>query len=187
MSKNSQHLGFTLTELLVAMVILVLIVGAIYSGYVLSQKAYREGEMAAEINQNGRVILERMVREIRQTKEIVTSLSATSTDATSTIEFEDGHIVERYHYIHYFKEDNNVKREVKRYYFSGDPATYVVWNATPPPGEEKLATTTKEAKIIGEYVTDLGFWGGSVINIFINLKKADKEIDLETKVFGRNL
>jgi len=178
--------GFTLVETLVTTIILTLVIGAVYGAYTLSQRAYREGEAAAELNQNGRVILERMVREIRQAREMVTDLPATRTEATSTIEFEDGHIIERYFYIRYFKEESNVKREIKRYYFSGDPTTYIAWDATPPAGQQKLATTTEEA-LIGEHVSDLKIWELEGINIFLTLEKEEKSIEFGTKVFGRNL
>lgn len=183
---KSHSSGFTLTELLITIVILTIVISAIFSAYSLSQRAYREGEKAAELTQNGRVILERMVREIRQAREIVTNLPATSTEATSSLEFEDGHIEERYYYIHYFKEENDAKREVRRYYFSGSPGTYVAWDALPPEGEEKLTTTT-QVEIIGEFVGDLKFWGPRLINISLTLEKEGKSIDFYTKVFGRNL
>lgn len=178
--------GFTLTELLITIAILVLVIGAVYSGYLLSRQAFQKGENAAEILQNGRVILERMTREIRQAREIVTELGLTIDEATSTIEFEDGHIGERYYYIRYFKEGSNVKKEIKRYYFSGDPGTYVAWNATPPEGQELLTTTTSIGTI-GEYATDLKIWGPRVVNISIFLEKGDQKINLPAKIFGRNL
>lgn len=188
-----QNQGFTLTELLVTIAILVIVTGAVYLGYNLSQKAYREGAKAAEITQNGRVIIERMNREIRQTKKIVTELSASSTDATSEIEFEDGHDTSYVHYIHYFRDeaDLTVKREVIAYYFSpsGDPnstSTYAIWDALPPLGETLATTTLEDPKIIGEYVTDLKFWGSKVINIALTLNKKGKTLNLETKIFSRN-
>lgn len=84
--------GFTLTEMVVAITIFVLILVTVYSSYTLSHRAYREGERAAEITQNGRVILERVVREIRQAKAIAMELSEERAGATSTIIFQDGHL-----------------------------------------------------------------------------------------------
>ena len=186
--------GFTLTELLVTIAILIIVTGAVYLTYNLSQKAYRESEMAAEIVQNGRVVLERMVREIRQAKEIVTELSDEKTGAVNLIEFQDGHDFSCVRYIHYFRGDfqNTVNREEIAYYFSisgdsDDPNTYVVWDALPPPGEVLATTTLKGPEAIGEYVADLGFWGSKNINIFLILEKKDKTVNLETGVFGRNL
>lgn len=90
MLSNSK--AFTLSELLVTITILSLVIGVVYSAYFLSQRAYREGEVAAEITQNGRVILERMVREIRQAKAIAIELSEERAGAISEIIFQDGHL-----------------------------------------------------------------------------------------------
>lgn len=179
--------GFTLTEVVIALALFVLISVVLYSIYTLHQKAYTTGEARAEILQNGRVILERMTREIRQAKNIVTELSDDETGATSTILFQDGHDISTIQYIHYFKEGFNIKREKIAYYFSGDSTTYVVWNANPPQGQEKIATTTEASQIIGEYVASLKIWGLPLINISINLEKGGQIVDLKTKILGRNL
>ena len=179
--------GFTLAELLIVISVLVLITGSIYPAYSLSQQAYREAEISVEMEQNGRVILERLSRELRQTKGIITELPDDESGATSTIIFQDGHDITSIRYIHFFKDGTNIKREVIAYYFSGDLATYVLWNAISPPGQERLTTTTEEAKVIGEYVNSLKFWSSPVINIFITLEKNNKSINLRTKILGRNL
>ncbi len=184
--KNSSK-GFTLAELLVIVFILILIIRVVYSSYLLSRKSFLEGEKMAETTQNGRVILERMVREVRQAREIVTELSETESGATSTIEFEDGHIPDFYYYIRYFKEGNEVKREVINYYFSGDPSTFVPWDASPPGGQTLETITYETARIIGEHVSDLGFWGSETVCIDLTLEKGGKILNLETNVFGRNL
>jgi type II secretory pathway pseudopilin PulG len=178
-----QKNGFTLPELLVAVFFLILVVGAIYAAYFLSQKAVREGEKSAELNQNGRVVLERMVREIRQAREIVTELPT-----TNTIKFEDGHIPERYHYIHYYKEDSDIKKEIIGYYFSGDVSeTLVPWSAIPPPGQTLATTTLQESRTIGEHVTNLSFSGLRLINIFLTLENKNKSLLLSTQVLSRNI
>lgn len=184
--KNSSK-GFTLAEFLVIIFILTLIIRIVYSGYLLSRKSYLEGEKMAETTQNGRVILERIIREVRQAREIVTELSETKSEATNTIEFEDGHISGSYYYIRYFKEEDEIKREVINYYFSGDPSTFVPWDANPPGGQTLGTTTHETVKIIGEHVSDLGFWGSEIIYIDLALEKGGKILNLETKVFGRNL
>ena len=158
--------------------------------YLTGDKFYREGEVRAELLQNGRIILERMVREIRQANEIVTNLYDDETTATSTIIFEDGHSTTAYHYIHYFmatssEESNLVKREIIGYYISGDPEqTLVPWT----PGAENLVTITLEGPYtIGEYVNNLKVWGIKVINVSMTLEKGNKSINFRTKIFGRNL
>jgi prepilin-type N-terminal cleavage/methylation domain-containing protein len=182
MKKNRWNPGFTLTEILVAVAVFSFITMTIYSVYQLSQKAFRETEKVAEITQNGRVVLERMIREIRQTKVIITELPS-----DDSITFEDGHISEPYHYIHYYREDADVKREVIGYYFSGDPEILVSWDAVPPEGQTLETKTIEEPRTIGEYATSLSFSGLRVISISISLEKQDKSVALQSQVFGRNL
>jgi len=91
MKKKHQNFGFSLTEMIIVITIFILIVLSVYSVYFLSQRGYLEGENLAEITQNGRVILERMDREIRQAKEIVTDLPGDETGSPSEIIFQDGH------------------------------------------------------------------------------------------------
>lgn len=186
--------GFTLTELLTTIAIFIIILGAVYSTYHLSQKTYQESEIAAELIQNGRVISEMMLREIRQAKGVVTELSDERGGATDEIEFQNGHDITYITYIHYFKDDiqKMVKREEIAYYFSisGDPAdpeTYVLWNSLPPEGETLATTTLDGPDTIGEFVGNLELWGSKNINISLTLEKKEKTIQLETKVFGRNL
>lgn len=165
-----------------------LISGAVYTSFTLSQKAYKESENSAEITQNGRVILERMNREIRQAKEIVGNFPEDEASAEDEITFEDGHVSESYHYIHYFKSVDTIKKEVIGYYFSGDAGqTLVPWNTTPPAGQTLLSKTLEEARTTGEWVSDLKIWGSKIINIALSLKKQDKSLHLEIKILGRNL
>lgn len=191
---TKQKSGFTLVELLITIAIFILIVVVIFNIQLLSQKFYQQGETRAELLQNGRVILERMTREIRQAKEIVTELSDDETGATGTIEFQDGHDISFIHYLRYFRDDiaETIKREEVAYYFSisGDAAstsTYQAWDAEPPEGEILKTVSLENHQIIGEYVADLKIWGLEVINISMTLEKQDQTIELRTKIFGRNL
>lgn len=263
--------SFTLAEVIIVIAIFCLLITSIYSIYLLNQKAYFAGESAAEIIQNGRVILERMIREIRQAKKIISIIPEEKADALDEIEFQDGHdlfashfgnsqggdfssiilsssaentdnyykdlyvriisgtgigqakkiyeytgynktaVIEGfwdtvpdvssvykidsfYYYIRYYKDnEKRILRELYTYCFSqdglacADPETYVANNSAPPPGQSLLKIQLEEPKIIGEYVDGLDIWGFGLINIFIELGKNGKEIDLETKIFGRNL
>lgn len=178
--------GFTLSEILVITFLFLLIMRAVYSIYLLSNSSYRAGENMAEINQNGRVILERISREVRQAREIVGEFPDLEVNATDSIKFEDGHVSESYHYIHYFKDGNEVRREVVGYYFSGDVDNLIPWNSIPPVGQTLEIKFLENQKAIGEYVTDLGFWGSELINIKLTLEKKDKILELKTKIVGRN-
>lgn len=87
-----KYQGFTLTEAIISVAIFSLVVLVVYSSYSLSRQSYLEGENVAEVTQNGRVILERLSREIRQAKEIVTELPQDRTDPPDEIKFQDGHL-----------------------------------------------------------------------------------------------
>lgn len=271
MKKEYQNFGFTLSEMLIVVTIFILVIVAVYSVYALSQRSYLNGEEVAEITQNGRVILERVSREIRQAKEIITELPEERMDAPSEIKFQDGHISlvseentaqggsistvtlasgasdeddyykdmfvkiiggtgagqirkiykyygatkvaeiegswdtnpvngstykidSSFYYVHYYQDESNyIWREISTYCFSEDlvtcvePETYVLWNAVPPISQTLLEITLEDPRIIGEYVTNLEFWGSRIINISLTLEKKNKSIELETKIFGRNL
>lgn len=188
LGRKADNKGFALTELLVTTVILVLISAAIYASFTISQRAYRESEFSAEVTQNGRVIMERMTRDIRQARNIVGNLPEEESSAAEEIIFEDGHVLEQYQYVRYFKINDIIKREVSGYYFSGDPTeTLVPYNAFPPSGQSLLTKTIEQAKTIGECVSILKIWKSNGINIDLGLAKNNKNIYLETKISGRNL
>ena len=195
--------GFTLTEIVVVIAILVLITVVVYSVQVMSQRAYREGEISLEITQNGRIILERVSRELRQAKDMVTELPQIPDNPgnppLSEIEFEDGHtpspyedLGSEYYYIRYYVSDDStdLKRQYRVYCFDDCSVcdSYFRWDDSRlvDSVEENTHPCDLEEVIIGEYVTDLKFWGSNLINIFITLSKDGKKIDLETKIFGRN-
>ena len=181
--------GFTLVEILIVIIVFILIVVVVYASQALSQRAYREGEISAELNQNARVILERMTREVRQSREVVTALPLSMGDGFNYIEFEDGHRAERYYYIRYFYEDGEIKREIKAYYFVGQEGIFVPWNALPPPGVSMAETIIEEAQTVGEFVNELKLWAPEtrMINVFITLEKSGTQASLSTIIFGRNL
>lgn len=91
-AKKNRNFGFTLTETIVAVAIFSLIIITVYSTYALSRRSYLEGENLVEIIQNGRVVLERMSREIRQARKIVSGLPAERVNPPSEIKFQDGNI-----------------------------------------------------------------------------------------------
>ncbi len=62
-SKNSR--GVTLIELLIALVISAILVAGIYRTFVHQQKSYATQEQVADMQQNVRVAINRMIREIR--------------------------------------------------------------------------------------------------------------------------
>lgn len=270
-NKKTYKYGFTLTESLVVLSVFVIVVVAVFSAYNFSQTGYLEGENLSELTQNGRVVLERLTRELRQARVIVPPFPEDEDMATSTILFQDGHVNEiystgtpasvgtttitldpksststdfykdtyleiisgwgnddnkirkiisydgphqkavldrewskpkpsttstyeidsYYYYDHYFTSStgnglNGVYREVIVYYFPSDPNTYLPWNATSN-SETLTSKRLEQPRLIGEFIKQLKFWGTRLINIDILLKKNKNEVNLKTKVFGRNL
>lgn len=96
MRKRKKNIAFTATETVVAIAVATGIMLSIYSLYLLHQRAYRKGEEAGEVIQNGRIVLERLSRELRQAKEIVTILPDTrdseELSPPNNIKFQDGHV-----------------------------------------------------------------------------------------------
>lgn len=181
--------GSSLIEVMVAISISVILFLIVTSIYRISQDAYRKSDTRAEIMQNGRVILDRMIRELRQTQEIVTTLPPDTSDPPnlpSEIMFQNGHDVTEIVYIRYYLSGTNFNRQIIHYYFSVDPASYVHWydidvNSNPPTME------IVEDKIIGEFVYDIEFWGDSLININVYLLKLGESVTINTSIYGRNL
>ena len=191
MIKFNNQKGFTLIEIIIVLNIALIIFGLITAIYLLSQKSYWETDNRAEIIQNGRVILDRMIREIRQTPDIVTNLPENNNEPLllpSEIKFQDGHNTNQIRYIHYFLDGTDLKRQLIVYYFPSDPEYYVHYYDTDkePPHEPPIEQIIEE-KIIGEYVDDIEFWGNKLININLYLYKDGQSAIINTAVYGRNL
>jgi type II secretory pathway pseudopilin PulG len=259
--------AFTLVEVIVSLSILMLIGGAIYSTFSLNQYVFQRGQDRGEVVQNGRVVIERLSRELRQSKEIITPLPDASDNPdfppAQEISFHDGHLTtiteeqtvqsatsnsvtlyqgasavddyykgtfikiisgpgqdefkkiiaydgilkkaiikgewenlpdassvykidSNYYYIRYYVENSNLKRQVRIYYFSGNPNIFVPWNAEPPVDETRQSLVIEE-DIIGQFLNSVKFWGSSLVNILIELKDANNLIKISTKIFCRNL
>lgn len=81
--------GYTLAELMVAMAVLGLLLAGIFLTLQEGQSAYQYGAGRAEVQQNARVALDRMLRELRTASTIITAtatdLKFTYLDGTSTL------------------------------------------------------------------------------------------------------
>lgn len=185
MFQKKKNLGFTLAEMLVSIVIILLVILMITSIFTLSQRTMRQANNKAELIQNSRVSLDLMSREIRQAKKIITALPATNLNAPNEITFEDGHDVSDINYINYSLQGNQIYRRVYVYYFDTDPDVYVHYDdvdAFGPPENMII-----DEKIIGEYFNDLIFYGNGNINIEMIMEKNNTEIFLKSVVNPRNI
>jgi prepilin-type N-terminal cleavage/methylation domain-containing protein len=86
---RNEH-GYTLAELMVAMAVMALLLAGIFLTLREGQSAYQYGAGRAEVQQNGRVALDRMLRELRTASTITT---ATATDLKFTYLDETGTLI----------------------------------------------------------------------------------------------
>jgi len=202
MKKKIQK-GFTLVEILVFITIFLLVSIGIFNIFSFSQIFYSEKTVQSELLQNGRVILERITREIRQGEGIVTQLPQAPDNPENQprleIEFQDGHtpspyayLASDYYYIRYYfsSSTKELYRQYIVYCFNPceDCNAYFRWDDTKVEGVDTVLThaCVLEEKIIGEYVKELNFWGSGLINVSLTLNNKAQELIFQTKIFGRN-
>jgi prepilin-type N-terminal cleavage/methylation domain-containing protein len=73
----SNNNGFTLIELLTVCTILSVVVASMFMFYFSGMKLWAVGNQKVELQQHGRIAMNRMTRELRQAKEIIASDSNT--------------------------------------------------------------------------------------------------------------
>src|SRR5215217_6325907 len=61
--------GFSLVELLIAMMVFTIIMGSVITLVVKSQRIFSTEQNAAEMNQSGRLLIDFLTRDIQQSKE----------------------------------------------------------------------------------------------------------------------
>lgn len=177
--------GFTLLETVISIGLFVMAVLLVTSMYTIIQRAYKTGSDKAEVTQNARVSLDRMSREIRQAVHYVGTLPNSTSTATSTLEFQDGHDQSTVNYIKYYLSGNNLVREFKYYYFDATPSVHVRWYDLS--GSTKPTATTTSSVIMGEYFESLGFYGTSTgVNVEMSIKKNNSTYNIETLLYTRN-
>jgi len=179
--------GFSLSEVVITLNITIVVFILLISVYILSQRAFRESYDRYELVQNARVFIDRLSRELRQSKEITTVLPENCDGgAPSEIMFQEGGM-EEIRYIKYYVSGINLKRKILAYYFSYAPGTYVYWNSydsfSQPPIEIVFEDT-----LIGEYVNSLAYYGvDNIVNVDANFSKNNKNVYTHTIIAGRNL
>lgn len=185
---NKNNKGFTLAELLVAVIIALLTLIIISTIFSLNQKVSRKSNIKAELTQNARIVIDIMAREIRQANKIVTVLPPNNSDPaliTHELQFEDGHTDTHIQYIKYYLEGDKFKRQIIVYYFEYDPSTYVYWDDFDPfgsPVQEVL-----EEKIIGEFFSTIDFYGEDKINVDLTLQKQSEQVQIKSIIHPRNI
>lgn len=188
--------GFTLIEVLVAMSLSMILFGALYGVYITSYQSYRKNVARAEINQNGRISLERISRDLRQTPSIVTSLPPTDTDdlnpPATNIKFQDGHDTSRIQYIEYTLQGTELHRALTHYCFSASPescatTSWVAWNAVDALGFAPNSSTDEDV-VKADKIESLKFFGSPTVTV--DLATTDNRgasSNLKTEVYCRNI
>lgn len=187
MTRNKK--GFTLVEIIISLSISALIFILLSQVYLLAQNTYLQTDSRAEISQNGRVILDRMIREIRQTPDIITEIPATATEPIfSEIMFQDGHNTDQIKYIRYFLDGSKIMRQSIVYFFPSQSLYYVhSYDTDKNPPHNPPASLVLDERIVGEHVSDIEFYGKQPLNINLFLEKGDQTSIISTAVYGRNL
>jgi prepilin-type N-terminal cleavage/methylation domain-containing protein len=189
MSKNRR--AFTLVELMVALLISSILISVTASIYVLIRKSIALDQNRSDIGQNARISMDRITRDLRQTREVVTVLPTSPTDLSVTqpgqILFEDGHPAttdsDYLTYRNYYLTPSGVLNlDIDYYYVSPDTTTRVHWttpNAT-------LAVISTVA--IAEHVGSLSFYNnaGAIKVVVTTTDGTSQNYTLKTTVVKRN-
>jgi hypothetical protein len=184
--------SFSLAELLIAITITILITEAAYFAGNVGRQTFNQTSEKIEINQNARVLLDRMSREIRQATEIATDLPPVSNDPenppSTEIMFEDGHVATN-RYISYKLENGQAKRSITAYYFGPslpDPSEWVLRNARDENGNPPSSALITD-EVVADKIISCQIWGESLINIHIIAGVDNQQEEFTTTVFARNL
>lgn len=175
---------------MIALAIGIILVTLLLSIYNLAISSLRSTENRSELTQNARVIIERINRDVRQTRDVATILPATADDAQNPppneIEVRDGHNINLIQYIKYYLIGANLYRQVRRYYFVSAPAIYVTYDAEDEFGNPPELLIAEDEQV-GEYVSDLKFYGLDLITVDLTLQKSNTTNTTRSVIYGRNL
>jgi len=181
--------GFTIIELLVAMIISGILVGIATQTYTLFRKSMNLDQSRAEIAQNGRLVTDRLSRELRQTPDVVTIFPASPNDNSvpqpGEIEFQDGNANDLT-YRRYYVVNGTLKLDIKQYTFTYAPNQRVLWNAVGNNGEAPTATVLSTQDVADD-MQSMVFYGDNLLEMIISTGDSyNQTFSLETTVLGRN-
>lgn len=187
---RANNLGFTLFEVLIAITVGVVLLGTVLSIYSLSLRSLSNSENRSELTQNSRVIVERLTRDLRQTRQIATPLpeqaGGESPAPPKELELQDGHVSEKIRYIRYYVTGTDLKRQIKEYYFPSEPDILVTFNSVDDFGNPAQSRILEDL-LVGQYVSDLKFYGNNPVTVELFLQKNSVSHVTRTALYGRNL
>lgn len=176
--------GYSIIEVLVAIVIGVLVIEAAYLFFPLGSRIAREGETLNVLAQTARIVLNRIERDIRQTPNLITDLPASQSEDTNSIFLIDGYPEDDDtdpHYISYEYQDNKIYRKEIHYTDPNNPTIVVSYDF--PDAVEVVETN----EAIGEDIEFIKIWEGqNLVKIDIKLKRLQDDIRFLSSVYPRN-
>jgi len=185
--KNTK--GFTLFEVLISITIGVTLLILLLSIYSLSMKSLSSGQKKAELTQDSRIVMERITRDIRETRHIATTLPQEKDDPQnpppSEIEIQDGHIG-TLQYIKYYLSDTNLRRQIIQYYFETEPEILVPYDAEDDFGNAPEVNIISD-NLVGKFIENINYFGSNPIHIEITLKIGEITHTTRSDIYGRNL
>ncbi len=186
---TSKHRAFTLVELLVAILVSGILISVTTSTYLLFRRSIAQDQGRAELNQNARISLERMSRELRQARSIVTLFPTSPADTSVTqpheIEFEDGHPepgeADYLTYRRYYVVNQVLKLDIKYYHLNGS-TIHIPYNSS------SAIPTILSTQDIAERVSDLSFYqtSGTIQVILTTSDGGVQNYKLATTILKRN-
>lgn len=184
LNKSKGGAGFSLVEVMVAILIGVLVIEAAYLFFPIGKRIAREGEALNEIAQDARIVLNRLKRELRQTPIIITNIPEERNNGIELVEFEDGFPGDEDpdpHYIRYQRNINLIERVTYHFTDPDNPGTVVDY-AFP-----NAVETIENTETIAENIHTVRIYtDGDLVKIYLRLEERGKNITLLTGVYPRN-
>ena len=175
---------------MVGITIGVMLLGVVLSIYTLSVKSLSSTQNRAEAVQNGRIVLERLTRDIRQSRDIATILPPDDTNPLNPppneIIVQDGHNTQLLQYVRYYLNGTDLYRQVLQYHFVDEPTVLVNYDAEDEFGNPPISTTISD-QLVGQYIDDIDYYGVDLITVVVTLSKGSVTHVTTTSIFGRNL
>lgn len=181
--------SFTIIELLLAIGISSVILSSAAGLYLMGLNSFRKSAVERELIQNGRVAIERLSREIRQTGELAVSLPESESEALSEIIFRDGHDTSEINYVRYYLDGGDLYREFGYYYFSSDSEkNHVTYNSVDIGGSAPVWNVEDgQNQVVAENFSQIKFFGSPLVKIRMELSKAGTSLNLASAALGRNI
>jgi len=187
---HSLRPAFTLVELLVAMVLASIMVSLTVSTYSLFRKAMAADQARADISQNGRIVLDRLSRELRQSADISTTLPTDQSDMSVTepheIEFLNGHSTDMT-YRRYYLNSSTLELDSKEYYCQNEPTVRVLNSPASCSVSDPLTMHIISTTDVADHVQSISFYGDRSVTVMLTTTDGlTQTYTLESTIYRRN-